>query len=123
MNQRGLFDLSGKVMAVVGGGSGIGEAVAVGAAAQGAVVSVLDVNVSAAQTVATKIRGDAAAIELDIRDGQAVEGALNAIVSAHGRLDVVICTPSINVRKTILHYSESEFDRVVAVNLKGSFNV
>src|SRR5262249_23557430 len=40
-----------------------------------------------------------------------------------GRLDVVICTPSINVRKPILQYTEDEFDRVVAVNLKGSFNV
>ena len=40
-----------------------------------------------------------------------------------GRLDAVVCTPSINVRKPILHYEEDEFDRVVDLNLKGSFNV
>ena len=45
------------------------------------------------------------------------------LITDHGRLDVVVCTPSINVRKTILQYAEEEFDRVVAVNLKGSFNV
>jgi NAD(P)-dependent dehydrogenase (short-subunit alcohol dehydrogenase family) len=44
-------------------------------------------------------------------------------VRERGRLDIVICTPSVNVRKTILQYEEDEFDTVVAVNLKGSFNV
>jgi NAD(P)-dependent dehydrogenase (short-subunit alcohol dehydrogenase family) len=123
MAQPGLFDLAGKVVAVVGGGSGIGEAVAVGAAAQGAAVAVLDANEPAAQAVASRIGGATTAVELDIRDGTAVGMALNTIVSRHGRLDVVICTPSINVRKPILQYTEPEFDRVVAVNLKGSFNV
>jgi NAD(P)-dependent dehydrogenase (short-subunit alcohol dehydrogenase family) len=123
MEKPGLFDLSERVVAIVGGGSGIGEAVADGAAAQGAAVTVLDANESAARAVAAKLGGRATAVELDIRDGHAVGVALNAIVSHHGRLDVVICTPSINLRKTILQYSEEEFDRVVAVNLKGSFNV
>src|SRR5205807_6142925 len=45
------------------------------------------------------------------------------LASAHGALDIVVCTPGINVRKPLLQYSEAEFDRVVAVNLKGSFNV
>src|ERR671937_2476359 len=40
-----------------------------------------------------------------------------------GGLDIVVCTPSINVRKPILTYEEDEFDRVVDLNLKGSFNV
>ncbi len=45
------------------------------------------------------------------------------MIAARGALDIVVCTPSINVRKPILQYSDDEFDRVVAVNLKGSFNV
>ena len=52
-----------------------------------------------------------------------MNGAFDAIVRNHGRLDIVVCTPSINVRKPILNYTEDEFDRVVTVNLKGSFNV
>ena len=40
-----------------------------------------------------------------------------------GRLDGVVCTPAINIRKPILHYTGEEFDRVVTVNLTGSFHV
>ena len=119
---HGLFDLTGKTVAVIGGGSGIGAAVASGAAAQGAGVVVLDANGPAAETVAAGIAG-ASAAPLDIRDATAVATAFDAIVGARGRLDVVICTPGINVRKPILQYTSEEFDRVVEVNLKGSFNV
>jgi NAD(P)-dependent dehydrogenase (short-subunit alcohol dehydrogenase family) len=123
MQRNGLFDLAGRITAVVGGGSGIGEAVAQGAADLGAEVVVLDSNESAAEAVATRIGGTAAARRLDIRDAADVGVALGEIVRDRGRLDIVICTPSINVRKPILQYTEDEFDRVVAVNLKGSFNV
>lgn len=122
MSPNGLFDLTGKTAAIIGGGSGIGEAVAIGAATQGAGVVVLDVNEAAAQAVAARIPGaDAAA--LDIGDAGSVNAALDAIVRDRGRIDIVICTPGINVRKPILQYTGEDFDRVVAVNLKGSFNV
>src|SRR5215212_7767336 len=122
MSQNGLFDLSGKTAAVIGGGSGIGEAVALGAAKQGAGVVVLDANESAAQAVAAKIAGADAAL-LDVRDGTAVGAALDSIARDRGRLDIVICTPGINVRKPLLQYTGEEFERVIAVNLKGAFNV
>lgn len=118
-----LFRLDGKIAAIVGGGSGIGEAVARGAAAHGARVVVLDVNGAEARGVADEIGGDATASALDIRDGNAVAAAFDAIARERGRLDIVICTPSINVRKPILRYAADEFDRVVDLNLKGSFNV
>jgi NAD(P)-dependent dehydrogenase (short-subunit alcohol dehydrogenase family) len=116
-----LFDLTGKVAAVIGGASGIGEAVARGAAEMGASVVVLDANGAGAQAVGSSIGGTSAM--LDIREADAVRGAFDAIVLMRESLDIVICTPSINVRKPILQYSEEEFDRVVSVNLKGSFNV
>jgi NAD(P)-dependent dehydrogenase (short-subunit alcohol dehydrogenase family) len=122
MGPNGLFDLSGKTAAIIGGGSGIGEAVAIGAAQQGAGVVVLDANDAAAHEVAARIPGaDAAA--LDIGNAWSVNAALDAIVRDRGRIDIVICTPSINVRKPILQYTGEDFDRVVATNLKGSFNV
>ena len=122
MSHNGLFDLTGKTAAIIGGGSGIGEAVAIGAAKLGASVVILDTNLAAAQAVTAKIPG-ATAAALDIRDGNGVTAAFDAIVRDRGRLDIVICTPSINVRKPILQYTSEEFDRVVEVNLKGSFNV
>ncbi len=117
-----MFSLTGKTAAIIGGGSGIGEAVAIGAAKQGAGVVILDANLAAAQAVAARIPGAGAAV-LDIRSGAAVTAAFQAIVAGRGTLDIVVCTPSINVRKPILQYTSEEFDRVVEVNLKGSFNV
>jgi NAD(P)-dependent dehydrogenase (short-subunit alcohol dehydrogenase family) len=122
MGGNALFDLTGKVAAVVGGGSGIGEAVAIGAARSGARVTVLDANEASAGRVAANIQ-NAESAGVDVRDAAAVVEALDAIVARDGRLDIVVCTPSINVRKPILQYDENEFDRVVSVNLKGSFNV
>src|SRR5829696_7605630 len=101
MSQNALFDLSGKTAAIIGGGSGIGEAVALGAARQGAAVVVLDANAAAAQAVAVRLPG-AGAAALDIRDGAAVAAALDRVARDRGRLDVVVCTPGINVRKPLL---------------------
>jgi NAD(P)-dependent dehydrogenase (short-subunit alcohol dehydrogenase family) len=121
-----IFDLSGKVTIVIGGASGIGEAVAAGAAQAGATVACLDINEEAAGAVAARIRSDGCRCEsgaLDIRNDEDVRRTFQAIQESHGRLDVVICTPGINVRKKILDYTGDEFDRVVALNLKGNFNV
>jgi NAD(P)-dependent dehydrogenase (short-subunit alcohol dehydrogenase family) len=119
---HGLFDLTGKTAAIIGGGSGIGEAIAIGAAAQGATVVVLDSNAAAARTVAAGIPNATGAV-LDIRDAAAVSASFDAIMHDHDRLDIVVCTPGINVRKPILQYTSEEFDRVVELNLKGSFQV
>jgi NAD(P)-dependent dehydrogenase (short-subunit alcohol dehydrogenase family) len=118
-----LFRLDDKVAAIIGAGSGIGEAVALGAAAQGAAVVCLDVNETAARAVAKRVANGASAAPVDIREGRDVAAAFEAIVNERGRLDIVVCTPSINVRKPLLLYADDEFDRVVTLNLKGSFNV
>jgi NAD(P)-dependent dehydrogenase (short-subunit alcohol dehydrogenase family) len=126
MAVQNIFDLTGKVAAVVGGGAGIGEAVTLGAARAGARVSCLDVNVDGAERVASRARAEGADCQssaLDIRDRTAVDRAFDAIRSAHGSLDIVICTPSINVRKKILDYQDDELDRVLELNLKGNFFV
>jgi NAD(P)-dependent dehydrogenase (short-subunit alcohol dehydrogenase family) len=123
MSLSKLFDLSEKTAAVIGAGSGIGEAVAIGAAQLGATVVVLDADEEAARRVAAGIGTRASAGSLDIRDAAAVTAQLESIAHTRDGLDIVVCTPSINVRKPILQYSEDEFDRVVDLNLKGSFNV
>lgn len=126
MAARNIFDLTGKVAAVVGAASGIGDAVASGAAAAGARVVCLDIQAEAAAAVARKASAGGGAAEagtLDIRDAAAVERSFQAIRDAHGSLDVVVCTPGINVRKKILDYQDDELDRVLEVNLKGNFYV
>ena len=125
MRGASLFDLSGKTALVIGAGSGIGEAIAIGCARHGARVICLDVNEDAAKRVASQAAAEGAAAEarpLDIRDVTAVDAAFDEVARAGGA-DIAICTPSINVRKPILKYSDEELDRVFAVNIKGNFHV
>jgi NAD(P)-dependent dehydrogenase (short-subunit alcohol dehydrogenase family) len=121
-----IFDLSGKVAAVVGGGSGIGEAVTIGAAGMGATVVCLDIKQDAAERVAAQAGERGAKVEagtLDIRSSATVDESFNAIRTKYGSLDIVICTPSINVRKKLLDYQDEELERVLDLNIKGNFNV
>ena len=121
-----LFRLDGKVVAVIGAGSGIGEAVARGAAGQGAHVFCLDVAKTAAFATAERIRqagGRADGGAADVTEHATLDATLEYVADAGGRLDAVVCTPGVNVRKRLVDYTEDEFDRVVQVNLKGTFNV
>ncbi len=123
--KNGLFDLTGKTAVVIGAASGIGEAVAVGCARQGARVVCLDINEEAARRVvalATAEGGRCEAGVVDIRDSAAVERAFDEVNTKYG-VDIAICTPSINVRKPILKYTDEELSRVLDVNIKGNFNV
>jgi NAD(P)-dependent dehydrogenase (short-subunit alcohol dehydrogenase family) len=117
---RNLFDLTGKRALVIGGGSGLGSAAAKGLAAFGAALAVADLNRSAAEATVEVIReggGRASAEQVDMSDGDSVE----SLLEAHPEPDIMVCTPAINVRKRLIDYSEEEFDRVVDLNLKGTF--
>ena len=121
-----MFRFDGKTVVVIGAGSGIGRAVAIGAASQGARVGCADVNGETAKATADEIvraGGVAEHAVVDITDAAATQRVLAEFAVATGRIDGLACTPSINVRKKLLDYGEDEFDRVVRLNLKGSFNV
>src|ERR1700694_3644940 len=123
---RALFDLSSRVALVVGGGSGIGQASAEGLAALGAHVVVADVVADDARGVAERIRaagGMASALHVDVRDSAGVQSMIDEVLRDHGKLDFALTTPAVNLRKRFLDYSEEEFDRVVELNLKGTFRV
>ncbi len=117
---RSLFDLTGQQALVVGAGSGIGRASALGLAAFGAHVHCADLNAETAQETTQLILsagGTAAAATLDLRDGAGIGRMLDALP----RLDVLVSTPSINVRKPMLAITDDEFDRVIGLNLRGTF--
>jgi len=121
-----MFRLDGKTIVVIGAGSGIGRAVAIGVAEQGGHAICLDVNAESAAVTAAAIAGsggsaDAAAV--DITNVTSVRDALANSLHHRKSFDGLVCTPAINVRKPILKYTGEEFDRVVAVNLHGNFNV
>jgi NAD(P)-dependent dehydrogenase (short-subunit alcohol dehydrogenase family) len=112
------------VVAVIGAGRGIGEAVALAAGAQGALVSCLDIDADKAATVAARINGAGGRAEsggMDLVDEAQIEDGLTGIAARHGRLDGLVCTPAINVRKPILKYTLAEFDKVVKLNLRANF--
>ena len=119
---RKLFDLSGKKALVVGAGSGIGEAAANGLAAHGAHVICGDLKFDSAEKVAAGIvraGGSAEALVFDLRDSDSIVKAIEALPD----LDVLVSTPAINVRKPLVQMTDEEFDRVVALNLKGTFRL
>lgn len=120
-----LFSLEEKTIAVVGAGAGIGAAVAEGCGTEGGHVVCLDLREDSAAETAERIRaagGQAEAGELDLGDGNAVETVFTGIRQRYGRLDGLLCTPGINVRKPLLDYTDEEFDRVVGLNLKGGLH-
>lgn len=119
-NYGGLFDLTNRTALVVGAGSGIGEAVAQGLAAFGAQVICADMNAANAEAVTQSINqsgGKAQACILDMRDSAKIAKALLDVPP----IDILVSTPSINVRKPMLEISDDEFDRIINLNLRGTF--
>jgi NAD(P)-dependent dehydrogenase (short-subunit alcohol dehydrogenase family) len=123
-NFNKLFRLDGRVALVVGAASGIGQAAAIGLAGAGAVTICADLNGGGAEAIAGEIRnqgGQAEAVAVDITDGQSVAGAVQQVLEKHRAIDVLVSTPAVNVRKPLLRYTADEFDKVIRLNLKGSF--
>ena len=115
---RTLFRLDGRIVVVVGAGSGIGREAARALAAHGGSVVCADRDLPAAQETARTAGDGASAYELDVLDGDAVQRAGRELEA-----DVLVFTAATNVRKRLLDYSAEEFDRVVALNLRASFEL
>ena len=115
-----IFDLNGRRALVIGGGSGIGRAGCLGLASFGAHVICGDVEMGRAREAAQAIGADGRrgeALHIDLCDGASVAAAAKQV----GVPDVLVISPSINVRKPLLDITEDEFDRIVGLNLKGIF--
>jgi NAD(P)-dependent dehydrogenase (short-subunit alcohol dehydrogenase family) len=114
VSYEGLFRLDGRRAVVVGAGSGIGREAARALAAQGADVVCADRDVDAAAAT-----GAGTPYALDVLDRDAVRRAASEL----GSVDVLVFTAATNVRKRLLDYADAEFDRVVDLNLRASFDL
>jgi len=119
-----MFELTDKIAAVTGGGSGIGEAIALLFARQGAQVAVVDVDEEAARRTADRITsagGQARALRADVTDRASVHAAFVNIDADLGRLDVLVNNAGIAHVGTVETTPEEDFDRVYRVNVKGVY--
>jgi NAD(P)-dependent dehydrogenase (short-subunit alcohol dehydrogenase family) len=119
---RNLFDLSGRTALVVGAGSGIGEACALGLAAFGARAICADLDVEAASRTSEAIGrdgGESKPLALDVRDAGSCDAALRQV----GAPDALVITPAINVRKRASQLTDDDVRRVFELNLVGTFRL
>lgn len=119
-----MIDLEGKVAAITGSGSGLGEATAIAFSAASAKVVCIDINVAAAERVAGQIRersGEAISLGVDVSDAAQVDDAVKNILRRFGRLDFVVNNAGIDYTLPITELTVEQWDRVIAVNLRGPF--
>lgn len=112
---RDLFDLTGRRALVVGAG-GIGAEVSAALAAHGALVTVADVDAATAERTAQRCGGQH--LVLDVTDPEAVDR-----LAGCGVPHVLVTTVGANVRTPIARYSDADFDRVIALNLRSVFHL
>ncbi|MBV9702799.1 MAG: SDR family oxidoreductase [Methylobacteriaceae bacterium] len=119
---RRLFDLSGKTAVVLGAASGIGKASAEALADLGAHVLCADRDRDGVEATAAGIRknGSGEAVVADAARAADIASLAAAATARFARLDIAVTTPGLNIRKTILDYTETDLDRVVDLNVKGT---
>ena len=119
-----MEELKGKVVLVTGGGRGLGEAVCQTLSAAGASIVVADIRQELAEEVAGAICScgrEAMPLSLDVTDENQVQDAIQKIATQYGRIDALINNAGIDVTLSIEELPITDWDRIIAVNLRGPF--
>ena len=114
--------LKAKTALVTGGGQGIGEAICRAFAAQGARVAVADIDPAAADATVGDLPGDEGlTVEMDVASTDSVRNGVERAISCLGHLDILVNNAGFVTYTTVDDCSEEVWDRIFAVNLKGTF--
>jgi NAD(P)-dependent dehydrogenase (short-subunit alcohol dehydrogenase family) len=119
MNNTIQFGLQGKVAIVTGGAQGIGAACAERFVREGAKVVLADVNDTAGEALAQQLQ--AIYVHCDVSVKSDIDALVAKTLALHGAIDILVNNAGIFKAAPFLDVSESDFDAVIAVNLKGSF--
>jgi 3-oxoacyl-[acyl-carrier protein] reductase len=116
--------LTGQTAVITGGAQGLGLAIAERFVEEGARVVLGDVNLEATESAAKQLGGDdvAAAVHCDVTSGDDVDALVAVAVDRFGSLDVMVNNAGITRDATMRKMTEEEFDQVIAVHLKGTWN-
>ena len=120
-----MFRLDNKVALVTGGGSGIGKAVSLCFARQGAKVCILDMDETGGNAVADEIRqqqGEALFLPCNVTDQSAVQQAVRAITDHYGTIDILVNNAGVAHIGTAETTQAADFDRLLNVNVKGVYH-
>ena len=117
--------VSGRVAIVTGGAQGIGEAISMTLAKEGASIAVIDVNLEKAQVTAENIKKlgvEAEAYKADVSNSAEVEAVVDKIVDRFKKIDILVNNAGVTRDNLLVRMTEAEWDLVIAINLKGTFN-
>ena len=118
------MSLDGKVACITGGSHGIGASLALGLAAAGVTVAIVARDRSRTDETAERIRvagGTALALAGDVRSRSDMQAAADAVVDAFGRVDILVNNAGVAGAAPSEDLDEGEWDRIVDINLKGTF--
>lgn len=121
-----MFSLKGKVALVTGAAGGIGRTFATGLSRAGATMALCDLAREALDPVIAEIEGKgsaAAGFFVDLALQRSIRSLKDELRSAFGQIDILINCAAINKREPILEVEESTFDRIMAVNLRGLYQL
>jgi 3-oxoacyl-[acyl-carrier protein] reductase len=116
--------LTGKIALVTGASRGIGKAIALRLAQDGAKLAINNLDIETAETVAAEIKalgGMALAVAGDVSSTDEVNHMMETIISTYGSIDILVNNAGITRDQLLLRMADDDWDRVLAVNLKGVF--
>ena len=117
--------LEGRVALVTGGASGIGRAICEKLASEGAKIAMVDIMLDVAEKTAEEFKAqgyEALAIQANVAIPEDADKAVAAVVEKFGKLDILVNNAGITRDTLMLKMTEKDWDAVLAVNLKGTFN-